>query len=214
MAMGETSMLRIYGRANSSNVRKVLWTVDEIGIAYEREDWGRGYRSTDEAEFKRVSNFGVVPVVDDDGFILRESNTIVRYLCSKHGRDDLYPGDLRQRAQVEAWMDRGSTDLYQGARTVFLGLSVKLPAFQDERIVNPAIADWIRQMQRLDQHLATNGPYLTGERFTIADIPAGIMVNRWFSIDFVKPSLPQVARYYDRLAERPAYRAHGRNGTP
>ena len=88
--MGETSMLRIYGRANWSNVRKVLWTVDEIGIAYEREDWGRGYRSTDEAEFKRVSNFGVVPVIDDDGFNLRESNTIVRYLCSKHGRDDLY----------------------------------------------------------------------------------------------------------------------------
>ena len=125
---------------------------------YEREDWGRGYRSTDEAEFKRVSNFGVVPVIDDDGFILRESNTIVRYLCSKHGRDDLYPGDLRQRAQVEAWMDWGSTDLYQGARTVFLGLSVKLPAFQDERIVNPAIADWIRQMQRLDQHLAIEWP--------------------------------------------------------
>lgn len=207
-------MLRIYGRANSSNVRKVLWTCAEIGLAYEREDWGRGYRSTDEADFKRVSNFGVVPVIDDDGFILRESNSIVRYLCAKHGRADLYPTELKARAWVEAWMDWGSTDFYMGARTVFLGLSVKMQAFQADNILQPAIADWTRQMQRLDQHLAGTGPYITGQNFTIGDIPAGIVVNRWYGIAFDKPNFPHVARYYDKLAERPAYLAHGRNGTP
>ena len=81
-------MLKIYGRANSINVRKVLWVCDEIGIPFEREDWGRGYRSTEEPAFLKLNPFAVVPVIDDDGFRLRESNTITRYLATKHGRDD------------------------------------------------------------------------------------------------------------------------------
>jgi glutathione S-transferase len=207
-------MLKLYGRANSSNVRKVLWIAGEIGLPYTREDWGRGFRSTDEATFKRVSNFGVVPVIDDDGFILRESNTIVRYLCAKHGRTDLYPTDLQARALIEAWMDWGAQDLYAGARIVFLGLSAKIPAFQDAKMIETAIADWTKQMQRLDGELAARGPYLAGADFTIADIAAGIVVNRWYGIDFAKPALPAVQAYYDRLAERPPYVRYVRNGMP
>ena len=207
-------MLKIYGRANSSNVRKVLWVSDEIGIPFSREDWGRGYRSTDEAEFRQVSNFGVVPVIVDDGFILRESNTIVRYLCAKHGRADIYPVDLKARALIEAWMDWGAQDLYAGARIVFLGLSAKIAAFQDSKMIETAIGDWTRQMQRLDNELTARGPYLAGPEFTIADIPAGIVVNRWYGIDFAKPVLPAVQAYYDRLATRPAYVKYVRNGMP
>ena len=207
-------MLKIYGRANSSNVRKVTWIADEIGLPFEREDWGRGYRSTEEAAFKRVSAFGVVPVIDDDGFILRESNTIVRYLCAKHGRSDLYPTELKARAQVEAWMDWGSIDLYHGVRPVFLGLSAKMPAFQDPKIIEAGIADWTRQMQRLDAQLAAHGPYLAGASFTVADIAVGIVVNRWYMIEFAKPKLPAVDAYYERLSARAAYRSNVRNGTP
>ena len=207
-------MLKVYGRANSSNVRKVLWVADEIGIPLNRDDWGRGFRSTDEPEFKQVSIFGGVPVIDDDGFILRESNTIVRYLCSKHGRADLYPSELRRRARVEAWMDWGSTDLYQGARTVFLGLSVKSPPYQNAHMLEMATTDWTRQMQRLNAELESGSQYLAGDSFTIADIPTGIVVNRWYHVDFPKPELPAVMRYYDRLTERAAYRKHVRNGAP
>lgn len=207
-------MLKIYGRADSSNVRKVTWIADEIGIAYEREDWGRGYRSTEEPEFKRVSAFGVVPVVDDDGFVLRESNTIVRYLCSKHGRSDLYPAELQARALVESWMDWASVDLYLGVRPVFLGLTIKMPAFQDPKIIEMGVADWTRQMKRLDAELAARGPYLAGPNFTAADVGAGIVVNRWYHIDFAKPELPAVAAYYERLSARGPYRTNVRNGTP
>lgn len=207
-------MLKIHGRANSSNVRKVTWVATEIGLPFARDDWGRGFRSTDEPEFKRVSAFGVVPVIDDDGFILRESNTITRYLCAKHGRTDLYPTELKARALVEAWMDWGSTDLYHGVRPVFLGLTVKMPAFQDPKIVAAGIADWTRQMQRLNAELANNGPYLAGSAFTLADVPAGIVVNRWYHIEFAKPALPAVAAYYELLSKRAPYLEHVRNGTP
>jgi glutathione S-transferase len=210
----EASMFKVYGRANSINVRKVLWMLDEVGQPSTRADWGRGYRPTNEPEFLRVSNFGVVPVIDDDGFILRESQTIVRYLAAKHARADLYPTDLKTRAQIEAWMDWAATDLYWAARPVFHAMIVN--AKDPATAIAPAdgVATWTGQMQRLEQQLAAKGPFLMGDRFTIADIPAGMVVNRWFSLNFAKPKLPTVTAYYDRLTERPPFRTHGRNGTP
>ena len=207
-------MLRIYGRANSINVRKVLWMCSEVDETYEREDWGRGYKPTSDPAFQKVSPFGVVPVIDDDGFILRESNTIVRYLATKHGRADLYPSDLETRATLEAWMDWAATDIYTFIRPVFLGKVVKQSAFADPKMIEAGQTDWNRQMELLNAYLAAKGPYITGATFTIADIPVGLIVNRWKAIEFAKPDLNAVSDYYDRLAERPGYRAHGRNGTP
>jgi glutathione S-transferase len=207
-------LLKIYGRANSINVRKVLWMCEEIGLAYEREDWGRDHRPTSEPAFMKVSTFGVVPVVDDDGFILRESNTIVRYLATKHGRTDLYPVELRARAIVEQWMDYGSTDLYSGMRPVFQGKVVGVKPHSLPEVVAWGAADWNKQMARVDAHLGQAGPYLAGSAFTIGDIPAGLMVHRWMAIDFEKPNLPALETYYRRLGERPGFRAHGCNGMP
>jgi glutathione S-transferase len=207
-------MLKIYGRANSINVRKVLWVVEEIGIPYTREDWGRGYRPTSDPEFVKISPFGVVPVIDDDGLILRESNSIVRYLAAKHARSDLYPTDPAARAKVEAWMDWGSTDLYSGVRPVFHSVVTKLPAYRDPKVLEAGIKEWSAHMHRLDEQLSTAGPYLMGRDFTLGDVPAGLIVNRWFQTPFEKPTLKAVSAYYDRLGERPAYQAHGHNGMP
>lgn len=205
-------MLKVYGRANSINVRKVLWMLGELGLPYEREDWGRGYRPTSDRVFRAINPVGVVPVIDDGDFRLRESNTIVRYLAEKHGRADLYPKDLRQRARAEAWMDWASTELYTGMRPVFHALVVKNPAFAG--MVDSSVKEWTEQMQVLEERLAKGGPYVMGEAFTVGDIPVGLNVNRWFAIPFPKAELPAVSAYYDRLAERPPFREHGRNGTP
>ena len=205
-------MLKVYGRPNSINVRKVLWMLGELGLQYEREDWGRGFKSTDDPAFRRINPVGVVPVVDDGAFRLRESNSIVRYLAEKHGRADLYPKALEARATVESFMDWASTELASGMRPVFHGLVVKNPAYVG--MVDAGAKEWAQQMQILEDHLAAKGPYVMGESFTIGDIPVGLAVNRWFSIDFRKPALKVVSAYYDRLSERPAYKANGRNGTP
>src|SRR5436190_23894939 len=165
-------MLKVYGRANSINVRKVLWMLAEIGLEYEREDWGRGFRSTEDPVFRKINPVGVVPVIDDGAFRLRESNTIVRYLAEKHGRADLYPKDLQARATIEAWMDWASTDFGNGMRPVFHGLIVKNPAYADK--VEGGIKEWSGQMRVLEQHLATSGPYVMGKSFTIGDIPVGL----------------------------------------
>jgi glutathione S-transferase len=210
----EVQVLKIYGRPNSLNVRKVLWLCAEIGLDYERTDWGRDYRPTTDPEFMRVSIYGVVPVIDDDGFILRESNSIVRYLASKHGRADLYPTDARARATVEQWMDYGSGDLGKGMPAVFQGKVLGLKPYTAPEIIAWGAADWNKQMSRLDTHFKANGPYIAGAGFTIGDIPVGLMVHRWSVIDFEKPELPALAAYYKRLCERKAFRLHGCNGMP
>jgi glutathione S-transferase len=207
-------MLKIYGRANSINVRKVLWIADEVGLAYEREDWGRGFRPLDDPAFKAINPLGAVPVIDDGGFILRESNVIVRYIADKVQRSDLYPTEPKTRYSVDAWMDWAGTDLYWGVRPVFMAHVVKAGALGDARLAEIGGADWAARMKLLEDHLAARGPFMMGADFTIADIPVGMVVNRWFAIDFAKPHLAAVAAYFDRLAERPAYQLHGRNGLP
>jgi glutathione S-transferase len=205
-------MLRVYGRANSINVRKVLWMLDEVGEKYEREDWGRGFRPTDDPVFRKINPVGVVPVIDDGNFRLRESHSIVRYLAEKHGRADLYPKDLETRATTESWMDWAATELGSAMRPVFHGLIVKNPVYVN--LVEAGAKEWAKQMEVLEQHLSAKGPYTMGQGFTIGDIPVGLVVNRWFSIKFDKPEFKAVASYYDRLTERPGFKAHGRNGTP
>ena len=207
-------MLKIYGRANSINVRKVLWVAEEIGLAYRREDWGRGFRPLSEPAFTALNPMQAIPVIDDAGFILRESHTITRYLADQAKRADLYPAEPKARWMIDAWMDWAGSDLYWGVRPVFTGLHLKLPQFNDRNIIAAAIGDWGHRMRLLDAHLAAGNPYLAGQSFTIADIPAGLIVNRWFSIDFEKPQLAAVAAYYERLSLRAPFRLHGRNGTP
>ena len=213
-------MLKIYGRANSINVRKILWLCEEMGLPFEQSDWGRGYRPTSDPEFQRLSRFGLVPVIDDNGFVLRESNAIVRYLAARYaaqaGAANLFPEDIKARATIDAWMDWSATNLFAGLRAVFLGLYVKTPEFADKpETIEWARGAWTRQMQLLESEFeATGAPYVTGDSLTIADIPIGLVVNRWYGLEFEKPELPAIARYYERLSERPGYRLYGRNGTP
>jgi len=208
-------MLRILGRANSFNVRKVLWVCDEIGIPYQREDFGRGFSPTNTPEFLKLNPVGQVPTVIEDGFVMRESNSIVRYLAARHGAKNLYPDDPRQRQRIEQWMDWVAYDVTHSLRGAFLGGQLQEAPWNNDWFVGQGRRDLTRQMKLLDDHLSANDAYMLGETFTLADVPVGLVVNRWFSlVDVQRPPYPALAAYYDRLTERPAFRAHGRNGLP
>jgi glutathione S-transferase len=207
-------MLRILGRANSFNVRKVLWVCDEIGVPYTREDWGRGYRPTTDDEFRRINPIGLVPAVIDDGVVLRESNTIVRYIATKYGDGSLYPTDPVRRADVEQWMDWANYETSISLRGAFLGGMLNEPPWNHPWFIEQGRRQITIEVGQLDEHLRVGGPYITGEAFTIGDIPIGLVVNRWFSLNFERPTFAAVARYYELLSTRPAYMRHVRNGLP
>jgi glutathione S-transferase len=205
-------MLKILGKSSSINVRKVLWACDEIGIPYDREDWGAGFRSTRAPEFLALNPNGLVPVMIDEGQVLRESNTIVRYLATKHGRTDLLPASAVERAKVEMWMDWQATEFNNAWRYAFLALARKNPAFTDAAQIAASIQSWTEHIAILDAQLADTGAFVAGAHFTAADIPIGLSVHRWFATPFARPAFGAVTDYYDRLSQRPAFMTHGRGG--
>ena len=207
-------MLKILGKPTSINVRKVLWLCEELALPYEHEAWGVGFRDTHEPEFLALNPNAQVPVIVDGDAVLWESNTICRYLAGKHGRDDLLPRDALARARVEQWMDWQGGDMNNAWRYAYMGLVRNSAAHQDAQAIAASTASWNRHMAILERQLEKSGDFAAGPVFTLADIGLGLAVNRWFMTPIERPALPQVQAYYDRLATRPGFRQHGRNGAP
>lgn len=207
-------MLRILGKATSINVRKVLWTCAELGLAFDREDWGAGFRSTDAPEFRALNPNGLVPVIEDDDFVLWESNSIIRYLASRHGGEHLYPSEARQRARIDQWIDWQATDLNASWSYAFMALVRKSPAHQDTAAIDASCVKWSANLAILDRQLEATGAYVVGPIFTLADIPVGLSVHRWLSTPWARPEYAAVSAYYELLSQRAGYLLHGRNGTP
>jgi glutathione S-transferase len=209
-------MLKIYGHPHSINVRKVLWLCAELDLVYEREDWG-GYgrfRSLDDPAYRALNPVGMIPVIDDEGTVVWESNTILRYLAAKAGRTDLLPADPAACAHVEQWMDWQVSDFNNSWRACFMGLVRNSPVY-DVAAIAASLQQFNTNMGIVDMQLARNSGYIAGSGFTLADIPIGLSVHRWYSVPMQeRPGYSHVAAYYDRLNERPGYRAHGRNGSP
>lgn len=207
-------MLTILGKASSINVRKVLWLCEEIGLEYSREDWGADFRSTDDPAFLALNPHGLVPVLRDGDTVLWESNTILRYLATKHARHDLLPADPASRGKIEMWMDWQATEFNAAWSYAFQGLVRHNPACQDPAMLAQSIAGWTRQVAILDGRLQSSR-HVASDEFTLADIPVGLAVNRWFMTPIpLRPDFAAVSAYYDRLAGRAAFRSHGRNGLP
>lgn len=207
-------MLRIYGYAESINVRKVLWTCAELDLPFEREDWAGPFRPTSDPAFLALNPVGMVPVIDDDGVIVWESNAIIRYLAATRGRSDLLPTHPRDRARIEMWMDWQASDFNNSWRVAFQGLVRNNPDYQDATAIERSNDTFARMVAVIDAQLNKAGGYICGPAFSLADIPIGLSIHRWRSIPTDKPRLDNIDRYYDRLCERPGFRQYGRDGGP
>lgn len=205
-------MLKIYGYAASINVRKVLWVCDELGLSYEREDWGGAYRPTSDPQFKALNSAGMVPIINDDGVIVWESNTIVRYLAASRDRTDLLPQQPAARAQVEQWMDWQGSDFNNSWRVAFQGLVRNNPAFQDRDAIDSSVRQFSTMVGIVDAQLGRTDAYIAGDGFTVADIAIGLSLRRWHSIPVARPRYPNVERYYERLLTRSGFQRYGRDG--
>jgi glutathione S-transferase len=207
-------MLRILGRVTSINVRKVLWTADELDLAYVREDWGLPLRDPNVAEFLELNPNAQVPVLCDGDFVLWESAAIMRYLIQKFGPAHLLPEDVHICAMAEQWFSWQATDLNRSWSYAALAVVRKLPGYDDETQLAASIADWTAKMCIFENRLAETRAYAAGEAFSFADISLGLSVHRWFGGDFERPELPHVAAFYERVRTRPAARAHFDPATP
>jgi glutathione S-transferase len=197
-------MLQILGRTTSINVRKVLWTCAEIGIDYTHVEWGAEALPLKSPEFLALNPNALVPVVIDGDHVLRESNTICRYLALKHRRDDLLPMEAAARARVEQWMDWQATELNNAYRYAFLALVRKSPGYTEPAAIEQSRVNWNRHMTIFDAALEESAAYVTGNVFTVADVVLGLSTHRWYSSPIDRPPLSHVEKYYDALRARPA----------
>jgi glutathione S-transferase len=201
-------MLKIMGRATSSNVQKVVWLCEELDIAYERTDIGGPFGGNDQPEYLALNPNGVVPTVDDDGFILWESNSIVRYLAEKYGKGtQFYPDDLQARASASRWMDWALSILAPRHVPVFQGLIRTPEADRDMEKIAAARNLWAKANGALESWLGTH-EYLSGDTFGIGDIPASPFTYRWFNLDIEREKFPNVKRWHDAICARPAFKKH------
>ncbi|TQV82377.1 glutathione S-transferase [Denitrobaculum tricleocarpae] len=200
-------MLKIWGRRNSSNVQKVMWLIGELEIPHERIDAGGSYSKLDSPEFRHLNPHGKIPVLEDGGLVIWESHAILRYLAARYGAEHFWPTDLAVRATGDQWIEWTQTTLLRGFSDVFWGFYRTPEQERDPAFIKGALARLNGDFELLDGILAGRR-FLLGDQLSLADIPAGMALYRYFEMEIARPSLPNVEAWYAELQKREAYRAH------
>ena len=200
-------MLKIWGRTNSINVQKVLWCCAELNLKYDRVDAGMQFGVTKTPEYMAMNPNSRVPTIDDDGFILWESQAIVRYLARKHGLGGLCPSDPKACADADRWMDWYATTLWPSLQPIFWNLVRTPPGERNMTLVEESRKKAAADLQIVEKQLAGR-QFITGSSFTMGDIPMGVGLHRWFNVPIERPDHPLLAAYYARLKGRPAFAQH------
>jgi len=194
-------MIRVLGRATSGNVQKVVWLLEELGLEYAREDYGRQFGNTQEPAYLSLNPNGKVPTLVDGDVVIWESNTILRYLASKAG-SDFYPADIARRSAIERWMDWQLASLNGPYLTIFKA-SKKEP---EERAAAMQGADKeLGQMLTILEGGLNGKAYLAGDDISVADFCLGPIVNRCVNFPVELPDLPSVRLWLQSLAKRDAF---------
>lgn len=201
-------MLTIWGRTTSSNVQKVMWAIGELGLEHQRIDLGGPFGGNKDPDYLALNPNGLIPTLrEDDGFVLWESNTIVRYLAATYGPAPLEPADARGRARAGQWMDWQLSVAGPAIFPVFWGLVRTPPEKRDAAAIAAGKEKCIAAFGIADAALATS-TYLAGDAFSYGDIPLAIMARRFLELVPQRPSMPNLERWYAAIDQRPAFREH------
>lgn len=183
-------------------MQKVVWLADELALAYERIEAGGTFGVVSTPEFTHMNPNSLVPVIEDDGFVLWESNAIVRYLAAKHAPGRLWPDDLRLRADIDRWMDWQATTFTPAMRDAFLQLLRTAPEKRDAAAVENSRTASEKAAAILDAHLARRS-FVAGDAFSPADIALGCAAHRWLNLPLEREPRPGIERWYAGLKSRP-----------
>ena len=145
---------------------------------------------------------GLVPTIDDDGFVLWESNSIIRYVCARYA-PALWPADPRARASAERWMDWQLTTLLDPVNDLFRPLIRKM--WQPPEAIEKARAACARNFAVLDDVLARQ-PFMTGDAFGMAEGCIAPVAHRWLNLPVERPVAPRLEDWFARVRARPSAR--------
>lgn len=194
--------LKVLGRTTSINVRKVTWLLGELGMPYEREDWGKPIRDPNVPEFLALNPNAQVPVLLDGDFVLWESNAVITYLALKHGA--CLPADPQGRALVDQWLCWQLGELNPQWGYAVYHYMRKNPAFSDPARIADSVGKWTAKLDVLEGQLQKHR-HVAGDEFSIADIAIGLSTHRWLSTPIPdRKEFPAIEDHYRRMQARPA----------
>ena len=179
--------IQVYGRRNSLNVQKVMWTLGELDLPYQRHDVGGSFGFPD--DYAQLNPNRVVPTLRDGELVLWESGAIVRYLARRYGLGTLWPEEPTIAARADQWMDWHKDKVSFGFFDIFINRIRLAPEACDEAAVQRGIRLCAQQFQLLDTHLA-NSAYLAGAAFSFGDVPMGAMTWRYLQLDITDALQP------------------------
>ena len=196
-------MLKLLGRKTSGNVQKVLFLLEEAGLPYDRQDYGRTFQNTTTPDYLALNPTSKVPTLVDGDVVVWESNTILRYLAALHapGLTGVTPAE---KTQVERWMDFLLAAVNPGYLAAFKG--AKLNPAERAPGYDEVVADLIAQLKILDGHLAGQA-FLALGRLTLADIALAPIIGRCLAFPLDRPALPALESWFAGIAARPAFKA-------
>jgi len=196
-------MSKVLGRVTSINVRKVLWALDELGEAYEREDWGLPQRDPRVPQFLALNPNGTVPVlIEDDGTVLSESNSLLVYLAQTRRR--LLPTVPAEMGRALQWLGWQATELSTAWGYAVMALIRHAPGYDEADKIAAAMEKWSGKMAILEAELQKGRPFIAGDGLSVADIALGLSLHRWFKLPADKAPMPAAEAYYQRLRARAA----------
>jgi glutathione S-transferase len=199
-------MLKLWGRRSSINVQKVLWLMAELKLPREHVELGGKFGGLDEPAFRAMNPHGRIPVIDDGGVVVWESHAILRYLAARHGAGDLWRADPAARSQVDRWIEWSQTTLQPAfIDGIFVPLVRTPPSKRDAALVEKNVRHCNELLRLLDSVLDQE-PALGKTDLSLADIPIGAHLYRYFELDIQRPSLPRIEAWYQRLRQRPTFR--------
>jgi glutathione S-transferase len=200
------TMLKIWGRNTSVNVQKVMWAVGELGLPHERIDVGGAFGRNNEPAYLAMNPNGLVPTLEEeDGFVLWESNSIVRYLAAKYGAGTLEPADLRARARASSWMDWQLTVAGPALTPVFWGLIRTPPEKRDAAAIEAGKVKSMAAMKILDAQLGKTA-FVAGDTLSMGDIPVGLVAYRFRRLIEERKGLDNLERWFAAIEQRPAFK--------
>ncbi len=184
-----------------------VFQVGELNLPHVRYDVGGSFGGVDSPAYLAMNPNGRIPTISDNGFVLWESNAIVRYLSLRYGLGSLSPEPIEQRAIADQWMDWHKTTMYPTYIDLFWAIVRTEPALRDHDSIRALARSLGESLKILNRHLAKNS-HVVGDGLTMADIPLGSAIHRYLHLDISRPVLPNIDAWYQRLCARPAYREH------
>ncbi len=209
--------LKLWGRPTSARTQKVMLALAELRMDYEYilasstmgpsgsvAKGSKPFGVVDTPEYLAMNPTGTIPTIDDDGYILWESNAVVQYLGMRYDPVLFYRNDIKVCNSAARWMMWENNRLIPPMHELVEHL-VRLPKNQSNPVkIDESRSALVKEFIILENQLSKTR-FIAANEWTMADIPIVIRCHRFYLLDIDRPKMPNLLRYYKTAQDRHSF---------